>query len=332
MRNQSPVVFVAWTSRSGRASDFSRALGGVSVTVFPEALSGRALTPVRYLASAGLTLINLVKLAPKSAIVTNPPVFAALAVCIYAKVARIPFVLDTHPVGFGAKNNRAAQAMLPLTRWVTRQAKATLVTTDHWKSVVEEWGGRAIVAHEAPPSWSVATLAPIQMKPLVTYVGIFGGDEPVNELVAAAKQCPEMEFAITGDLKRAPNGLVESAPDNVRFTGYLDESAYSNLIEMSDVVCSLTTEPTSVMRAAYEATYALRPLVVSDTLVSRRYFPHAVFADNERDSLATAFKRAVETHAELLERSEPAREQQLERWESQSQLLNEALGLVSSAS
>ena len=322
---------MAWTNRGGRAGEIAQAVGGEAITVFPRILGNRKLAPLRYAVSAAITFVVLIRKRPSAVIVTSPPVFAALCVAVYCRFNGVPFAMDNHPTAFGAKDHLVSQRLLPLTRALVKRAAATLVTTQHWVDEVERWHGRGLIVHEAPPSWTPpASNTEVEGRPRIVYVGIFGGDEPVAEVVAASRLVPEFDVVITGALHRAPEGLVESAPENVTFSGFLDEPQYVAALRLADVVCSFTTEPTSVMRAAYEAVYAARPLVVSETEASREFFPCAVFTENTATAIAEAWRTAILDRDDLLERAQEAREEQLARWEGQRMAVMGALGLVSS--
>ena len=79
------------------------------------------------------------------------------------------------------------------------------------------------------------------------------------------------------------------------------------------------------MRAAYEAVYARRPLVVSDWPVGRELFPYAVHTTNEEESLARAIRSLAEDYGRHVGFLEVARHLQLGRWDSQRKALVEAI-------
>jgi len=145
---------------------------------------------------------------------------------------------------------------------------------------------------------------------------------------AAAALLPDCDVLVTGDPAEAPARLVESAPANVSFVGFLDTAAYRREVERADLVVALTTEPGSVMRAAYEAVYAERPLVVSDWPLLRELFPAAVHARNEAESLAAAVLVARAAHGRLVALAGLARATQVERFEAQRLELAVRLGLA----
>ncbi|KGM12174.1 glycosyltransferase [Cellulomonas bogoriensis] len=319
-----PVVHVTWQRHAGRAVEIAEALGGAPVHVYMPALSRKPLVPVRYVLSALATAAALVRARPRAVIVTNPPVFPGLVVAAYCAVTRTRFLLDSHPGSFGVKGNVVSRKLLGVTRWLARRSSGVMVTVDHYVRLVQTWGARGLVVHEAPPSW---TIGPPQRgpRPRVLFVCVYSEDEPVHEVVEAARLLPDVDVAITGDLRRRPAGLGERAPANVDFVGFLGQKDYLAEIARADVVVSLTTEPTSIMRSAYEAVYALRPLVVSDWPALNEVFPYGHATANEASALAAAISAALEDAPHVQESALVA---QRERWEAQLAALREALGLT----
>jgi hypothetical protein len=89
----------------------------------------------------------------------------------------------------------------------------------------------------------------------------------------------------------------------------------------------LTTEPTSVVRAGFEAVYAGRPLIVSDWPELRESFPHAVYARDDEAGIARAMGEAVERHAELSQAAPAALAHTRRRWAGQLAELRKLLEL-----
>jgi glycosyltransferase involved in cell wall biosynthesis len=280
---------------------------------------------LRWAVNAVITAARLAQARPRTIIVTNPPIVAPLVVWCYAQAFGATMLLDSHPGGFGAQGDRVAARVQRLHAWLARHAAAVLVTSPQWVVEVERWGGRALVVHEAAPTWHVRPAGPITGRPQVLYVGTFGGDEPVGDVLEAARLAPELDLLVTGDPRKAPLAARVSPPQNVRFVGYLGPDAYLRAIEGADVVVSLTTEPTSVMRSAAEAVWAGRPLVVSDFPGLAAVFPHAIRAAPGGAALASALRTAVARHAQLCLQAPVARAGQAGRWELQRAALESAL-------
>lgn len=321
------MAFVAWTRRTGRAEELAIALGGEARLFTGAGLNGRSTAPLRYVVNAVQTMIWLARRRPRAVAVQNPPTPAAYVVAAYARLARVPLLLDSHPVAFGRKNSRLWRALLPLHRRLARRSDLVLVTVEELAAEVRSWGARAQLVHEAPPAAAgVEGDPPPRDGVRVLFVGVFAPDEPVAAVIEAAAGVPEATVAITGDVAQAPPALVERAPSNVEFVGFLNAATYAAALQDADVIMVLTTDLTSVVRAGYEAVYARRPLIVSDTPVLREVFPHAVHTRNTAAGIAAATRRALGDLDALRDVASRAREEQEVRWEGQRRALSEAIG------
>lgn len=328
---RSDVVYLAWSVNRGRVLELGGLLGAQPFLLYPTWLRGRSVTPVRYLLSGVWTVLALALRRPRVVLVINPPVLAAGCAVLYGRLSGARVVVDSHPGGFGAQGDSLSARLQPLHRWAVRRAAATLVTGEHWAGVVRGWGGRPLVVHEPPGAWTEeggdAPAAVEGRQPdRVLFLGTYGRDEPVAELVAAARALPDVRVRVTGDPAAAPAGLLERRPANVEPLGYLAADAYQREVRNADLVVVLTTEPTSVMRAAYEAVYARRPLVVSDWPALREVFPYAVHVPNTPEGIARGVRRALDDLPALSAAAEPARQLQVQRWKTQLAALRQVVG------
>lgn len=325
---RSPVAFLAWAPSAGRARDLAADLGGDALTVYPSAVGGRRTVPLRYALSSVITVGHLLRRRPRAVVVQNPPVYPALISALWVRLVGGRLVLDNHPTSFGAKGNVQASRMLAVTRRLVRRADGVLVTTSDWADVVRGWGGHPVVLHEAPPQWSVSEPRPLgNRRPVVLFSCVFASDEPVSAVIEAARRLPELDMVVTGDQRRAPRDVLADLPANVTMTGWLDQQQYARQVDRCDVLLALTTEPTSVMRAAYEAGYARRLLVLSDWPASRALFPEAVGTGNTADAITAALRTAVADHDLLIRDLDVVQERQRERWRGQRRELRALLGL-----
>ncbi len=322
------MSFVAWTPIAGRSAEIAAALGGEAYCVFDRRLTRRWLVPLRYLVSALATTRYLWRRRPRALIVTNPPLLAGFVVWAYAALARVPVVLDSHPGAFGAQGDRVSSRLQPAHRWLAGRVTATMVTDPYWVDILAAWGADGLVVHEAPPLWSISPPRAPSERPVVLFVGTFGGDEPVDAILGAARNCPELDIWVTGDRRRAAPGSLDNLAPNVTLVGFLGPDDYARAVDEADVVVTLSTEPTSVMRAAYEAVYAGRALVVSDWPGLKELFPYAVPVANDPVAVARGLRVAVEDHAALRRDIPAARRLQEARWKEQLDALRSRLGLA----
>jgi hypothetical protein len=320
------VSFIAWSPVAGRSEEIARALGGEARCFYGPGRFGKLSVLGRYARSAVDTVRYLRSRRPRAVIVTNPPLIPGLVAWAYARASGARVALDSHPGGFGLQGDRVSRVLQPLHSWLARRVTATLVTDERLAGRVERWGGTAAIVHEAPAGWAPpAPRPPEHTRPRVLFVCVFQRDEPVAEVIEAARRAPELDLHVTGDLRKCPDALREAAPPNVRFTGFLSGVDYERAVREADVVLALTTEPSSVVRAGYEAVYAQRPLVVSDWPASHEVFPHAVHVAGGAAAIAAGLRAAIRDRERLLAVAPHALELQRERWDRQLEALKRHL-------
>jgi len=312
------VAAIAWAPSESRPRALVSALGGEARAFFDFRLVWRPLVPLRYAISAGRTLAYLARRRPKAVIAQAPPVPAALLAWVYGRLSGAPVVIDSHPAAFAMETARVDKLMLPLLRWLARRSAGLIVTTPELARRVDAWGGRPLIVHEPP-----IAVAPAPAPDGVLFVSTFAPDEPLEAVLEAARALPDVHFRVTGDVRRKPLGL--RAPDNVEWVGYLRGESYWRTLARSAVILSLTKRRQAVLRSAYEAVYALRPLIVSGWPHMEELFPYATHVTNDAQSIAAGVRRALASGADS-SALDSARELQLARWRDQLTALRTAIG------
>lgn len=322
------AAFVAWTPIPGRQTEIARALGGEAAIFYRLGSAPKWAVPVRYAVSLAETALYLVRRRPRAVIATNPPIFPGWLAHLYGRLAGAPVLLDSHPGGFGLQGDRLSARLQGLHRRLVPRVAATLVTEPDLAARVEGWGGRAAILHEAPPAWERPGGLPHRPtgRFTVLFVCVFQRDEPVADVLAAARALPDVRFRITGDERLRDPALAAAAPDNVEWTGFLGPEEYRLALGDADVVMVLTTEPASVVRGGYEAVWAERPLIVSDWPVLRDVFPDAVHVDNHAEAIARGVVAAQERRPALQAAAPAARERQRARWREQLGAIETLIG------
>ena len=295
--------------------------------MFALGITRRRFVPLRYALDALRTAAYLILRRPRAVIVMHPPIVPSVLVWAYHATTGAPFVLDSHNSAFGFEGDTLSRRTLGLHAWLARRARCVLVTGDELASVVEGWGGHALPVHEAPPQWSVPPARPLPARPCVLVPGRMASDDPVSEVLTAARLLAEADVVVTGDRHRAPAGSLDGPPPNLSLPGFLPSERYVEAIAAADVVVSLSLDHFSVMRTAYEAVYAGRPLVISDWPALAEVFPHAVRVANTADEIARGVREALRRHDELRATAGDARALALERWQRQRDAVAAALDL-----
>lgn len=327
LRERPKIACIAWVREDSRSASIARALDGEARTFYDLGLQAKALVPLRYLLSAGRTVAYLLRRRPRAVMVQAPPVPAVAIAWAWSRLARVPLLIDSHPASFGVEEARVDRVMRPLLSWLVPRAAGCIVTTPRLGEQISRWGGRPIVVHEAPMPWGERVRPRgCSEERRVLFVCTFAPDEPVMQTLEAAARLPDVTFAITGDLRRLPEAVRIAAPDNVEWTGYLNGGEYVATLEQADVVMSLTNRPESVARSAHEGVDALRPMVISGGPHMRDLFPHAVFVENQPESIAAGVTEALRRCRELSEQAIEARSVQHRRWREQLADIHAALG------
>ena len=271
------ALFVSWMHHHGRSADLAAALGAEAAFVAVGRLTDRRTAPFRHLVQAVRTVRLLAVRRPDVLLVMAPPALLVLIGLLWRRTTGGRLVVDAH-----------SKAVLgrPASWRLGRRADLVVVTLDALTTDLP----RALAVHDPP-----ARIAPAPAHGAVVFPASWYGDEPHDDVVAAARALPDVSFAVTG---RAPAGL--DVPPNVRLTGFLPREEYERLVGGAAVVLALTTRESTMQRAAYEAVSAQRPVVASDTAALRSYLGDAaVYAARGGAALAGAVREALDRAADL---------------------------------
>ncbi|WP_181319652.1 glycosyltransferase [Rhodococcus sp. OK519] len=207
-----------------------------------------------------------------------PPAPALLAVLLF-KSKKSRLVADLHTGYFSD----------PKWSWFTKvglrmmRNATVLVTNQPLQEQCAAQGVRAIVMHDVltrgyaddDTSRNDVILCPLS----------YANDEPVAEILEAARRCSGLDFVLTGT---APKSVQAQAPHNVRFSGHVSSAEYEDLMANSLLVVAMTNRDHTMQRAGYEALMAGKPQVTADFPVLRDYLGNsALYArPDSPDSLA----------------------------------------------
>lgn len=312
-RVRPPVTYISWAADCSRSDHTARELGGASHMVYIGWLGSHPLTVgFKYVGQAWKTWSILRRERPRSVFVMVPPVFAGLAVWLYAAFWRVPFVLDAHTAAFLHPRWIHWQW---LQRALSRRASTTIVTNEHLAALVREAGGRATLVPDVPVRFGEVEPLERTGQFLVAVVCSFNPDEPVAEMLEAARALPDVRFMMTGNPRHLAVDLRGHLPPNVTLTGFLPTAAYAGLVTSADVVMTLTTRNHTMLRAAYEAIYQGTPVIVSDWPLLRTSFDEgALHVDNRAPAIEDAIRLMRQEHERFRSGAAALRRRKLDRW------------------
>jgi glycosyltransferase involved in cell wall biosynthesis len=263
---------------------------------------------------------------PEILFVQNP----SLALTVLAISTRRLFgyylVVDAHNEGV-RPFDRPGAFVGWLTRRLLKSADVTIVTNAALATDVSVAGGRPLVLPDSlpvPPALP-ATPRVIEGAPHVAVIASFRSDEPIAAILAAAATMPEIRFAFSGDARRFRKNSVE-LPPNVRFTGFLLDRVYWQLLAQAGVICDLTLKPDCLVCGAYEGLALAKPMVLSDNPPTREIFrPAAVLTGSRPDEIARALRSALEERERLEANASELREAYRARWQTQAATARDAI-------
>ncbi|MEE2937395.1 MAG: glycosyltransferase [Planctomycetota bacterium] len=313
--SSSGIHYISWAESCSRSDQTARELGGKSHMVYLGFLGSHPLTILpKYLGQLLMTCWLLIRHRPDAVIVMSPPLFAAIAPVIYGWLFRRPFAMDCHTAAF---THPRFQRLQWLQHWLERRATVNIVHNEALQKLVEENGGKTVLVKDVPVIYQDTEHYPLSDGFNVAAVCSFNPDEPIESIVEAAQNLPEIRFYLTGNPKHLANHVLESLPENLALTGFISDAAYGDLIRRADVVMSLTTRDHTMLRGAWEAIYQGTPVIVSDWPVLKESFTQgAIHVDNSPGSIADAINHARDHSQSLNEQAGLARMGRVTRWDS----------------
>jgi glycosyltransferase involved in cell wall biosynthesis len=318
-------MLIAWAPYSRRSEMFSKILGGRLHCIHYLRFQSPLHAPLKYVLQAIRTLQVLFAERPQVVHVQNPPFVCGLVVYAYSRIRGTRFVFDHHSAAF-AQTWRWA---LPIQRFLARRAITNIVTNTHWADIVSAWGAHALVMGdpflELPPGEPFA----VQSGFNVAFIGTFAPDEPLDAVVEAARQLPQVHIYITGNASRKPKSFFDGLPVNVTCTGFLPDAQYIGLLNAVDAVMVLTTRNHTLQLGGCEAVSAGQPLITSDWPYLQSFFPDGtIHVANTPEGIRTGVLMAQKEHGRLKEEMVRFREVGRQQWNIQVARLVERVAQV----
>jgi glycosyltransferase involved in cell wall biosynthesis len=231
--------------------------------------------PFKYVLQTIHTLILCLRERPRVVFVQDPPIFASFSVYIYALLAKLLFgqktgyVIDAHT---GAFLHPWWRPFRWLQKIVYRRALAVIATNQTLAERVQSWNAHGIALAGPPIEIPQGDAMDLSDRFNLVLINSFSDDEPLAEAIEAASDLPDVHLYVTGNVRKAPTGMIENKPDNVTFTGFLPDDDYLKLLRGADAVMALTYEDYTLQLGGMEAVAAGKPLITSDLSFLREYF------------------------------------------------------------
>lgn len=270
----------------------------------------------------------ILHVAPDLVIVQNPSVVLSLFAVCFSKITRKMIIIDAHNEGLKPFRKKL-NILLPIYIFLQKMANITIVTNKRLALMVEKNSGKPFVLEDKIPTFNRPNKVKLKGKINIVSVCTFQKDEPYSEVIKSASFFnKEINIYITGRHHETHKNMIKSAPQNIVFTGFLNEADYINLLFSCDIVMDLTTMEDCLVCGAYEAISLEKPLILSDTVALREYFSRgAVFTSNRADEIAKAIKYGLSNIGRLRKEIIELKKDLLDSWQEKIEKLN---GLINS--
>ena len=316
-------VYIAWFPFSAPSDSMAYHVGAKAYHIHYFKKRRMLLAPFKYILASFKTLGVLYKERPDIIFVMNPPVFTVLIGWFYCRVNKSRYVVDTHS---GIFTSTRWRFFLPLYRYLAKRALMNMLHNKPQADEVEGWGAPSMVLEPGPIQTTTDRNYPFRFGFNVVIISTYDEDEPIFEVIEAAKQLTEINFYITGNLQRAPQNLSKHTPDNVLLTDFLTRKDFLALLKGCDIAVCLTTADNTHQWGALEALEFARPIITSDWPVLRDYFSNGtIHIDNTGKSLAAAIEQMRDDYSFYLKGIENLRKEQRTHWDARFLKLIEIL-------
>ncbi len=311
---QSKRIYVAWKSDCFRGRQSAHVLGCELVLIHPFRSRGSLATLWRYAVSSLQTIGCLAQRRPRVLAVVNQPLPLVLIAMAYAKLFGAALVLDGHSKVY---DHSAPGWQKSVYRAITRQAALTLNHNEDDAQVVTAWGGKSILFETLCYVLPVAKVtAATAEKPFILCVCSFASDEPVDVILEAARQAPEVHIKVTGDYRKAKL-TPETVPPNVELLGFVSVQDYYDQFAAAAAILTLSTRNWIMQMAVGEALLLTVPVVTNRSPVLERVLGEGgVFVEIDGAEVAAGLREVLARNAEYRAKMEQARDQQRARVES----------------
>ena len=318
------TLYLIWAPHERHSESFARHYGTEIIFVHYFQYMRPIWSPIKYPLMAVKTIIELSKKKPELVFAMTPPLFCVLFVYIYSFFTGAHFIIDSHTGSLISPP--WGTVFRSLHRFLCKKAVVTIVTNDHLASVVQSWGGKTLII-TPPISFPKVEPCSLKAKKNLLVVNTFSSDEPLLEILQAARMCPEIQFHVSGHLAKASTKTIKESPANVRFTDFIPYSEYFSLLKSVDGIISITTRDHTLQSGGEEALFMGKPLITTRFPYLMKFFNKGtVYVAPTAESIRKGVLELFENKARMTEEMILLRNEHIEEW---NRRLSELKAIVS---
>lgn len=285
------IIWVDWAFL-GRSQNISSMLG---VKYYPldyfSDKPNKFFVLLRYILASIRTIYLLITVNPDIVITTGTPPFPQFIIYYYSKIKKVKCVIDTHG---GYFDDPKFQILPILRKKVMENAYFHIVTNDIHKNIVESSNGRAIVLGVLIERSDSIKEYNFEKGKNFIWIASYSPDEPLDIVFDVAKNLPDVNIYITGNIKKAPKYFTDKCMNykNIILTGFLPVEKYISYIKGSTAAIALTTLDNTMQRGAYTALSYNIPIITSNwELLRNNFYKGTIHIDNTAIALEEAIRK-----------------------------------------
>ena len=324
-------LYIVWNPFQRRAQSLAHSFGmQTRYYYYPFEERGRLAKLVSYFFKSAAMLRDLIRNKPDFIFLQLAPTPLLYTAALYCAFTRCQYLSDCHNTMLYDDH----WIHWPLAKYLLRKSALVVVHNTDVQAHSDALNIPSVILRDPLPVIEIPegirtvggldlendiyTIIPCSMAP----------DEPLEELFQAIGSVPESKFVFTWFEDRVPAHLKDSAPDNVVFTGFLDEPEFNALYANANAAIVLTTREGTQPSGASEAISLGIPLVISSISTTRRlYGDKPVLVDNSVESIAAGVRDALSDYEGHSEKIRALKEGLVAEADEQTNQIKQSLGL-----
>lgn len=315
------TVFIVWAPYSRRSRTLANKLGAKLYLVHWKFRKKRYWI-LKYFIQFIKTMSILKNERPDTIFAQNPPLFCPLAVLLYSKIFGSKLVVDNHTLAFYGYWKKISL----INKWVLKNSDLVTLANEDLAKITNSYGVKSFVIESGIPEFGKIKKTKLEGEFKITVVNTFSDDEPVDEILKAARELSEVKFYITGDLKHAKPEYLKEKPENVTYTGFISGKKYLNLLKGSDAIMALTTENHTMLSGAFEGVGVENPLIISNWPVLKKFFNKGtIHTDNKAEGIVKSIKKVKRQKRKLRKEVKILRRKRMKEWDLKIKQLTDIL-------
>lgn len=249
-----------------------------------------------YILKSISTILILVREKPNFLFIQLPPTPLLYIVNIYKNFTGSEFIADCHNAMIDGPWRK-----LPFAVSCLKKSKAVLVHNADISTMAKKFNIDTTVSKDPLPYVeekldvsNVLDKFQLVSKKYILAPWNFASDEPLEELMQAAKLTPDIIYVATWFTERLSEDIKSIAPENVVFTGYLEKIDFNYLIAHAGAIIALTYREGTQPSSASEAIAFKVPLIISSIKTAKLlYGPNVIYVDNNPESISDGAQEAI---------------------------------------